>query len=75
MSGLPLYELTTPANVADSTVVQEILAATNDTCPFRECTFLGDKGYDVKAVYGSGERHLGGRSCYFAEQMQYKESR
>lgn len=51
ISGLPLYELTTPANVADSTVVQEILAATNNTLPLRECTFLGDKGYDVKAVY------------------------
>lgn len=51
ISGLPLYELTTPANVADSTVVQEILAAANSTLPIRECTFLGDKGYDVKAVY------------------------
>ena len=51
ISGLPLYELTTPANVADSTVVQEILAAANNTLPLRECTFLGDKGYDGKAVY------------------------
>lgn len=51
ISGLPLYELTTPANTADSTVVQEILAAANAVLPLRECTFLGDKGYDVKAVY------------------------
>ena len=51
ISGLPLYELTTPANVADSTVVQKILATANNTLPLRECTFLGDKGYDVKAVY------------------------
>lgn len=51
ISGLPLYELTTPANVADSTVVEEILAAANSTLPIQECTFLGDKGYDVKAVY------------------------
>ena len=51
ISGLPLYELTTPANVVDSTVVEEILAATNSTLPLQECTFLGDKGYDVKAVY------------------------
>lgn len=51
ISGLPLYELTTPANVADSAVVQEILAAANNTLPLCECTFLGDKGYDVKAVY------------------------
>jgi len=51
ISGLPVYEMTTPANVADSTVVQEILAAANHTLPLCECTFLGDKGYDVKAVY------------------------
>lgn len=51
ISGLPLYELTTPANTADSTVVQEILAAANAVLPLRECTFLGDKGYDAKAVY------------------------
>lgn len=51
ISGLPLYELTTPANVADSSVVQEILAAANKTLSLQECTFLGDKGYDVNAVY------------------------
>jgi len=51
ISGLPLYELTTPANVADSSVVQNILAAANKTLPLQECTFLGDKGYDVKAIY------------------------
>ena len=37
--------------MVDSTVVEEILAATNSTLPLQECTFLGDKGYDVKAVY------------------------
>ncbi|MEG2679522.1 MAG: transposase [Oscillospiraceae bacterium] len=51
VSGLPLYELTTPANVSDSTVAEQILAATNAVIPIRECTFLGDKGYDTKAIY------------------------
>lgn len=51
ISGLPLYELTTPANVADASVAKDILAAVNDTLPLRECTFLGDKGYDVREVY------------------------
>lgn len=51
ISGLPLYELTTPANAVDSTVVLEILAATNAVLPLRECTFLGDKGYDTKGIY------------------------
>lgn len=51
ISGLPLYELTTPANVADSTVVELILKAANQTLSLEECTFLADKGYDVKAIY------------------------
>ncbi|MEG0598366.1 MAG: transposase [Oscillospiraceae bacterium] len=53
VSGLPLYELTTPANVSDSTVAEQILAATNAVIPIRECTFLGDKGYDTKAIYNT----------------------
>lgn len=51
ISGLPLYELTTPANTADSAVIQEILAATKNTLPLCECTFLGDMSYDAKTVY------------------------
>ena len=51
ISGLPLYELTTPANVTDASVVPNILSSANAVLPIRECTFLGDKGYDVKAVY------------------------
>lgn len=51
ISGLPLYELTTPANTADFAVVQEVLAAANAVLPLRECAFLGDKGYDAKDVY------------------------
>lgn len=51
ISGLPLYELTTPANVSDSTVTEEILAAASRTLPIRECTFLADKAYDVRAIY------------------------
>lgn len=51
ISGLPLYELTTPANIADSSVALQILAATNQILPLRECSFLGDKGYDAKDIY------------------------
>lgn len=51
ISGLPLYELTTPANTADVSVVSDILRSANAVLPLRECTFLGDKGYDAKAVY------------------------
>lgn len=37
--------------MADSAVVQEMLAGDNYALPLQECTFLGSKGYDVKAVY------------------------
>ena len=53
ISGLPLYELTTPGNVADSSVAAEILAAADQTIPLKECTFLADKGYDVKSIYNT----------------------
>lgn len=51
ISGLPLYELTTPANVTDASVVADILFSANAALPLRECTFLGDKGYDEKRIY------------------------
>ena len=51
ISGLPIYELTTTANVCDSTVALDILADTHTFLPITECTFPADKGYDVKNIY------------------------
>jgi IS5 family transposase len=51
ISGLPLCELTTPANRTDASVAKEMLAAANTVLPLRECIFLGDKGYDVRDIY------------------------
>ena len=53
ISGLPLFELTTPANIMDSTVAVDILAATDQTISLKECAFLADKGYDVKSIYNT----------------------
>ena len=53
ISGLPLYELTTPGNIADSAVATEILAAADQTISLKECAFLADKGYDVKSIYNT----------------------
>ena len=44
ISGLPIYELTTTANVHDSTVALDILADTHAFLPITECTFLADNG-------------------------------
>lgn len=51
--GLPIYELTTSANVSDSTAALDILSQTNSFLSVDECTFLADKGYDVKAIYNT----------------------
>lgn len=51
ISGLPLCELTTPANVTDSTVAEPVLKTASQTLSLEECTFLADRGYDVKAIY------------------------
>ena len=53
ISSLPLYELTTPANIMDSTVVVDILAAANQILPLQGCSFLADKGYDAKSIYNT----------------------
>ena len=53
ISGLSLYELTTPANIMDSTVAVDILAAANQILPLQGCSFLADKGYDAKIIYNT----------------------
>lgn len=53
ISGLPLYELTTPANIMDSKVAVDILAAASQFIPLQGCSFLADKGYDAKSIYNT----------------------
>lgn len=53
ISGLPIFELTTPANVADCSVAIDILNGTNSFLSVKECTFLADKGYDAKKIYNT----------------------
>ena len=61
ISGLPLYELTTPGNVADSSVAAESLAEADRVISLKECTFLADKGYDVKSIYNTVKRSMRAR--------------
>ncbi len=42
ITGLPIGEITTPADVADSTVALDILKKTNTYLSVEECTFIGD---------------------------------
>ena len=66
ISGLPLYELTTPGNIADSSVAAEILAAADQTISLKECAFLADKGYDVKSIYNTVKSVYDEDDCHHA---------
>ena len=63
ISGLPICELTTGANIYDSTVCLDMLAKTNAFLPLRECSFLADKAYDVKEIYNTVKSVYQG-DCY-----------
>ena len=53
ITGLPIFEMTTTANINDSSTTLEILSRTNSYLPLDGCTFLADKGYDVKSIYNA----------------------
>lgn len=63
ISGLPIFELTTTADVPDSTVALDILEKANAFLPINACSFIADKGYDVKAIYNTVKNVYRG-DCY-----------
>ena len=65
ISGLPVCELTTGANVSDSSVTLEILKRANSYLPMSECSFLADKAYDVKTIYNTVHDTYNG-DCFIA---------
>ncbi len=55
ITGLPLCELITTAEVAAHVVVIDLLEDTNDVIPAKECTLIADKGYDTKKIYNTAK--------------------
>ena len=53
ITGLPLFEMTTAANVLDHEVALDMLRKTNNFLSVRECWFIGDAAYDIKAIYNT----------------------
>jgi len=53
ITGLPIYEITTPANVFDSKVTLDVLSQTNRFLSISECSFLADKAYDNKEIHNT----------------------
>ena len=72
ISGLPLYELTTPGNIADSFVAAEILAAADQTVSLKECAFLADKGYDAKIIYNIVKSVYEGEAFIPSQSTRYE---
>ncbi len=62
-SGLPVCEITTGANISDSTVTLDILKKTNSYLPLDSFNFLADKAYDVKDIYNEIKDAYNGK-CY-----------
>jgi transposase len=59
ISGLPITEVTTPANVSDGQIAIPLLKDTHSWLSLDETYFIADKGYDVKNIYDfvHGELH------------------
>lgn len=53
ITGLPVCEVTTTADVADSTVASDILKKTSGYLSIEECSFIADKAYDVRTIYNT----------------------
>lgn len=75
ISGLPISELTTTAETADSTVALDILADTHSFLPVTECTFLANKGYDVKSIYNQVSRLYGGECIIPLNKRNTKDTK
>lgn len=65
ISGLPICELTTGANISDSSVTLDILKKANSFLPLSECSFLADKAYDAKYIYNTIRDTYNG-DCFIA---------
>lgn len=60
ITGLPIFETTTAAYVADSMVAKYILGK---FLSIDECTFIADKAYDVKDIYNTLKYIYSGDCC------------
>jgi hypothetical protein len=63
ISGLPIAEVTTPANVTDAEVAIPLLKDTHSWLTLTETFFIADKGYDVRDIYNFVRDELHGH-CF-----------
>lgn len=60
ITGLPICEMTTGADVNDGTVALDVLEKTNSFISIKECTFIADKAYDIKSIYNTVKKDYSG---------------
>ncbi|WP_432402330.1 transposase [Wukongibacter sp. M2B1] len=62
ISGLPIAEVTTPANVLELTMSIDFLKNTNEWFSLKESYFIADKGYDTKDINNFVRYNLDGHA-------------
>ena len=62
ISGLPIAEITTTANVSDSAITIPFLKEVDQWFSLKETYFLADKGYDTKAIHNFVHKDLKGHA-------------
>ena len=75
ISSLPICEITTTAETADSAVALDLLADTHRFLPVAECTFFADKGYDVKNIYNQVKQLYDGECIIPINKRNTKNSK
>lgn len=63
ISGLPIAEITTTANITDSEIAIPLLKSTSSWLSLEEAYFIADKGYDIRDIYNFVRNDLHGH-CF-----------
>lgn len=75
ISGLPIAEVTTTANISDSEVAIPLLKDTHSWLPLNETFFIADKGYDIRDIYNFVHNELHGHCFIPINQRSSKKNR
>jgi hypothetical protein len=75
ITGLPIAEVTTTANITDSEIAIPLLKSTHSWLPLDETYFIADKGYDARDIYNFVHDELHGHCFIPLNQRSTKKNR
>jgi hypothetical protein len=75
ISGLPIAEVTTTANITDGVMAIPLLKDTHSWLPLDETYFIADKGYDARDIYNFVHDELHGHCFIPLNQRRTKKNR